>query len=663
MNRLANESSPYLRQHADNPVDWYTWGEEAFTAAKQLDRPVLLSVGYSACHWCHVMAHESFEDEATAKLMNEWFINIKVDREERPDVDAVYMDVVQTMTGQGGWPMTVFLTPDAKPFFAGTYFPKQAFGGHRSFTDILTAVDDVWRTRRDELESQASAATEELAKRATAFINETESSSDDVQANGAWWADSFVSQLHASHDKEWGGFGGAPKFPPSMAIEALLRAGDEQDLAIVTTTLDAMASGGMYDHLGGGFHRYSVDNFWMVPHFEKMLYDQALVARAYVHAFQRTGQERFRQIAEETINWVLHDLHSPEGGFHSAVDADSEGEEGLFYIWRPEQLLEALDGDATLAAEVESWYGVSKNGNFEGSNILHRPHRGQFARPQNIETARRVLLEARAKRVNPLTDDKVITEWNAMFISTLAESGAALQNPSWIQEAERAAEFLVSNLRTNSDEWMRSWHRETGARTPAFAADYAWLVDMFTRLGEATGKARWRELAADTAQQMIDRFWDDEHGGLFTNANDGEHLIVRQKDVFDGAVPSANSAAAVALTRLGLLNDNRDFLARADKIVSSISKLLVGHPTAFGHYFTAIDLLAGDATETVIAGDHPDLLHVAHATYLPRNVLLWGEVDENANWEGKTDGAYVCRNQTCGPVAGTPDELRTQLNP
>jgi uncharacterized protein YyaL (SSP411 family) len=661
MNRLANESSPYLRQHADNPVDWYTWGEEAFQAAKELDRPILLSVGYSACHWCHVMAHESFEDEATAKLMNEWFVNIKVDREERPDVDAVYMDVVQSMTGQGGWPMTVFMTPDARPFFAGTYFPKQAFGGHRSFTDVLTAVDDIWRTRRDDLLKQADLATEELTKRTTAFFGDTSSSATDVRSNGAWWTDSFVSQLHASHDKEWGGFGGAPKFPPSMAVEALLRAGDDQDLQIVTTTVDAMASGGMYDHLGGGFHRYSVDNFWMVPHFEKMLYDQALIARAYVHAHQRTGHERFQQIAEETIEWVLRDLRHSDGGFYSAIDADSEGEEGLFYIWRPEQILEALKGDQALATEVETWYGVTKNGNFEGANILHRPQRGQLARPPRIEEARRVLLEARARRVAPLTDDKVITEWNAMFISTLAESAVALRRDDWLRQAETAAEFLVANLRVDG-RWMRSWHRQTGARTLAFAADYAWIVDMFTRLGEATGKASWRELADQTARDMVSLFWDDTNGGLFTNASDAEQLVVRQKDLFDGAIPSANSTAAVALARLGLLNDDRDFLERSEAIIRNIAEVLVGHPTAFGNYFSAITLLSDAATETVISGDHPELVQAVQTTFVPNNVLLWGEKDENVNWEGKTDGAYVCRNQTCGPVITSTDDLLAQLD-
>lgn len=659
MNRLVNESSPYLRQHADNPVDWYTWGDEAFAAAKELDRPILLSVGYSACHWCHVMAHESFEDEATAKLMNEWFINIKVDREERPDVDAIYMDAVQNMTGQGGWPMTVFMTPDARPFFAGTYFPKQAFADHRSFTDVLTAVDDVWRTRRHDIEEQAELMKQELLKRTTAFTNDGSSSSVDVRSNGTWWADSFISELHASHDKEWGGFGGAPKFPPSMAIEILLRTNSNDDLTIAKTTLDAMASGGMYDHLGGGFHRYSVDSFWMVPHFEKMLYDQALVARAYVHAFQRSGDDRYSQIAEETINWVLRDLRNPTGGYYSAIDADSEGEEGLFYIWRPEQIVEAL-GDEQLATEVEAWYGVSKNGNFEGSNILHRPQRGQFARPENIENARQAMLDARAKRVTPLTDDKIITEWNAMFISTLAEAAAALGNSQWLEDAETSADFLVKNLRVDG-KWMRSWHTQTGARTPAFAGDHAWLVDMFTRLGEATGKAKWRTLANETAEQLLAAFWDDENGGLFTNANDGEQLIVRQKDIFDGAIPSANSTAAQALMRLGLLADNREFQEKAEAIVRSIAQVLVGHPTAFGHYFTTVDLLAGGSTETVIAGQHPELLNAVQHAYVPRNVLLWGERDDNVNWEGKTDGAYVCRNQTCGPAATSVDELLEQL--
>jgi uncharacterized protein YyaL (SSP411 family) len=397
-----------------------------------------------------------------------------------------------------------------------------------------------------------------------------------------------------------------------------------------------------------------------VPHFEKMLYDQALVARAYVHAHQCTDEDRFAQVAEETIDWVLRDLRHTEGGFYSAVDADSEGEEGTFYLWRPEQILATLNGDETLADAVGTWYGVAKNGNFEGSNILHRPQRGVFERPANIENARQALLQARAQRVTPLTDDKIITEWNAMFIGTLAEAAAVFGDEDWLKAAEDSANFLLANLRVDG-RWMRSWHAQTGAQTHAFAADYAWLIDMFTRLGEASGKAVWRRLARETAQQLIELFWDDERGALFTNANDSEHLVVRQKDIFDGAIPSANSAAALALTRLGLLEDNREFIDRAETIVRSIAEVLVGHPTAFGHYFATIDLFNEHATEIVLAGDNTALLEFVQASYLPRNVLLWGEMDDNVNWEGKTDGAYVCRNQTCGPVATTVEELETQL--
>lgn len=660
MNRLANESSPYLRQHADNPVHWYPWGDDAFKAAKLQDKPILLSVGYAACHWCHVMAHESFEDDATAKLMNEWFINIKVDREERPDVDSVYMEAVQAMTGQGGWPMTVFLTPDAKPFFAGTYFPKESFGGHRSFIDVLTAIDEIWRTRRADIETQASQITEAIAARTTLQPADRNA---DVFKNGEWWIDSFISQLHASHDKDWGGFGAAPKFPPSMALETLLRSNDEADLQIAINTLDAMASGGIYDHIGGGFHRYSVDNFWMVPHFEKMLYDQALLARCYLHAYLRTGEVRFRQIATETIEFVLRDLRNPNGGYYSALDADSkdengEPEEGLYYIWRPSEIEQAL-GDPMLAEEVSQWYGVTKNGNFEGANILHRPERGDLIRPENIENARASLLNARYNRTAPLTDDKVITEWNAMFIATLAESGAALSNNEWVMEAERSADFLVESL--FDGQWKRSWHKDTGARTHAFAADHAWLIDMFTRLGELTGKSKWRKLANETASTLIERFWDSQSAGVFTTPNNGEQLIIRQKEFFDGAIPSANSAAAYALTRLSLINGDTALQQRAESIISAIENILTGHPTAFPNYFLTVDLLTNGATATVIAGDHSDMVELTQTEFLPRNVLLWGERDSNPNWEGKSDGAYVCRNQTCGPVITSAADLRREL--
>ncbi len=405
-NRLGAEPSPYLRQHADNPVEWYAWGDEAFARARDEDRPVLLSIGYSACHWCHVMAHESFEDDDTAALMNRLFVNVKVDREERPDVDGVYMDAVQAMTGHGGWPLTVFLTPEGKPFYGGTYFPNEARHGMPSFRDVLHAVDEHWRDHRDDASAQAERLTEAVAR------------SGGLEADGVPGAevlDAARTTLLSQHDPEWGGFGRAPKFPQTMSLELLLRGhattGDPALLDAVVTSLDAMASGGMYDHLGGGFARYSVDAFWMVPHFEKMLYDQALLARIHLHAWLVTGEARFRQVLAEIVAYALRDLRHADGGLYSAEDADSEGEEGKFYVWRPEEMREVLGDRTEIAIE---WYGVTPQGNFEGSNILHRPVRGDLLRSPEVEAARDALFLAREERVRPGLDDKVLTEWNAL---------------------------------------------------------------------------------------------------------------------------------------------------------------------------------------------------------------------------------------------------------
>ena len=409
MNRLAGETSPYLRQHRDNPVDWYPWGPEAFAAAESADKPILLSVGYSACHWCHVMAHESFEDDEVATEMNRRFVCVKVDREERPDVDAIYMEAVQAVSGHGGWPMTVFLTSDGKPFFGGTYYPKPGF------LQLLSAIDDAWNNRRPELLDQAGQLTESLNRLAKLTASDGELPGTDV-LNAA------LQALAAEFDPEWGGFGRAPKFPQAMTLELCLRAhahnGGDGARTVVTTSLDAMASGGMYDHLGGGFARYSVDAFWMVPHFEKMLYDQALLSRVYLHAWLELGEARWRQVVDETIGYVLRDLRQPEGGFSSAEDADSEGEEGRFYVWRIEEIEDIL-GPGLAPAAIE-WYGVTKSGNFEGSNILHRPVRGELARPPDVEAARQLLFDAREKRVRPGLDDKVLTEWNALMLDSLS---------------------------------------------------------------------------------------------------------------------------------------------------------------------------------------------------------------------------------------------------
>jgi uncharacterized protein len=658
-NRLAAEPSPYLRQHAENPVDWYPWGDEAFARAQEEDRPVLVSIGYSSCHWCHVMAHESFEDDATADLMNTLFVNVKVDREERPDVDGVYMDAVQAMTGHGGWPLTLFVTPDGRPFFGGTYYPNEARHGMPAFRDVLRAVDEHWREHRDQVTDQAERLTEAVAR------------SGGLEAQGIPGPevlDGAYRALRGQHDDEWGGFGRQPKFPQTMSHELLLRAhGHNREptlLEAVTTSLDAMASGGIYDHLGGGFARYSVDAFWMVPHFEKMLYDQALLARLYLHGWQVTGEPRFRQVLAEVIGYVLRDLRHPDGGLYSAEDADSEGEEGKFYVWRAEEIREVLGGAADAAIE---WFGVTPQGNFEGSNILHRPVRGDLLRPPEVDAARAALFEAREKRVRPGLDDKVLTEWNALMIATLAEAGAAAAEPGWVAAAEQAADFLLEALRAPDDTWMRSWQagggdRPAAARHAAYAADHAALTDAFTRLAEATGRARWIDEARAVADALLDGFWDHERGGLFTTADGADAPVVRQKDFLDNATPSANSTAALALLRLAALTGEDRYRDHGEQILGLFAPVAGGAPAAFAHLLAALDLHHRGATEVVVAGDRPDLVAEAQRRFLPNAVLAWGEPYPSPLWEGRDDDrAYVCRNYACQLPAESVDQFAQQL--
>jgi uncharacterized protein len=662
MNHLADETSPYLRQHRDNPVDWYPWGEEAFARARGEDRPILLSVGYSACHWCHVMAHESFEDDEVAAAMNDGFVCVKVDREERPDVDAVYMEAVQAMTGQGGWPMTVFLTPDGRPFHGGTYYPKRSGLGRPGFLDLLAAVRAAWRDRREELLGAADHLSEAL--RARSFLPGTGPAGGGA-GPGPELVAAGVESLRRSFDAEWGGFGRAPKFPSPANLELLLRAfarhGDRAALDMVVTTLDAMASGGIYDHLGGGFSRYSVDTFWMVPHFEKMLYDQAGLARSFLHAWQVTGEVRFRQVVEETVGYVLRDLRSPEGGLYSAEDADSEGEEGRFYVWSADDVAEVGGPDAV------SWYGVTRGGNFEGANILHRPVRGDLVRPPLVEAARARLFAARERRVRPGLDDKVLTEWNAMFVSTLAEAAAVLRRPDWLAAAVRTAELLTAELRREDGRWLRSWQRPSddhpgGARHLAYAVDYAWLVDAFTRLAEATGQARWLAEAVAAADALVHLFADDEEGGFFTTGRDAEQLLVRQKDLFDGATPSANAVAASALLRLSALTGRRDLAERAEAVIGLVAPVAASHPGAFVHLLGALDMALDGITEVVVVGDRPDLVEPLWGPYRPDAVVAWGEPYDSPLWDGRRDGlAYVCRDHACRAPVSTPGDLLAQL--
>jgi uncharacterized protein len=659
VNRLAAETSPYLRQHKDNPVDWYAWGEDAFAAAGERDRPILLSVGYSSCHWCHVMAHESFEDDEVAALMNELFVNVKVDREERPDVDEIYMEAVQALTGQGGWPMTVFLTPDGRPFFGGTYFPRRQGRGMISFPDLCRRIDELWRTRRDDIDAQAGELAGALGR--TALLDPGE----DLPGTEA--LDGVYGLLRQQHDDQRGGFGAAPKFPQAMSLDLLVRSlsrtGSAVTRAMVETSLDAMASGGIYDHLGGGFARYSVDDVWLVPHFEKMLYDQALLSRVYLHAWQVTGLDRYRQVLDETIAYVLRDLRHRDGGLYSAEDADSEGVEGLFYVWTPDQVTAALDGDRDLADEVMAFYGVTPAGNFEGRTILNRlAHPGDLDRPPRIEEARARLLAARSERVRPGLDDKVLTEWNGLMLAVLAEAAAATGRDDWRDAAVATGEFLVRELRRNDGRWLRSWQADGGARHLAYAADHAALVDAFTRLYEATGEARWIAEARSTADAMVELFWDGERGGLFTTGADAERLVTRNKDLMDNATPSANSLAAVGLLRLAALTGEDAYRERAHAILRLAGPLATRHPTAFGHLLAAVDMERAGLDEVVVAGDRPDLVAEVQHRYLPNAVLAWGERFPSPLWEGREDGrAYVCRHYACRLPAADVATLAAQL--
>ena len=660
-NRLTQETSPYLRQHQHNPVDWYPWGAEAFADAAARNVPILLSVGYSACHWCHVMAHECFEDDQVAAEMNRLFVNVKVDREERPDVDAVYMDAVQAMTGRGGWPMTVFMTPDGRPFFGGTYFPKP------QFLQLMSAIDEVWHQKPADVQQNIDALLEAIDR--TRTLAPTAGMPDNDTINQA------LTQLAAAFDSRWGGFGGAPKFPSTMSLDLVLlivaRFRNADARTVVDTTLGAMASGGMYDHIGGGFARYSVDERWLVPHFEKMLYDQAMLTRVYTHAALALGDPVWQQVASETIDYVLTQLRHPDGGFYSAEDADSpdehgHGHEGLFHTWTIDEVREALGPDADVALD---WYELSHpdhaGGNFEGRFIPTRiHHRGQLVRPPEVEQARLALLAHRNTRRRPGLDDKVLTEWNGLMLSSLAEAAAAFGRTDWLDAAVANAEFLVRELRGPNGRWSRSWQADGSprARHSALAADHAALVDAFTRLAEATGQARWISEACAVADTMLDHFWDHEHGGLFTTADDAEALVVRQKDLMDNATPSANSTAAVALYRLAALTDEQRYANHADRILRLLAALMPQSPSAFSNALLAVDLRTNGITEVAIVGDRPDLVAVVRETWRPEVVLAWGEPYASPLWDHRTDGmAYVCEQYACQAPTPDPDTLRVRL--
>jgi len=667
-NRLANETSPYLRQHAANPVDWYPWGEEALRAAREQDKPILLSIGYAACHWCHVMAHESFEDPETAELMNRLFINIKVDREERPDLDSIYMSAVVALTGQGGWPMTVALTPDGRPFFGGTYFPPDPRHGMPSFRQVLLSLAQAWDEQRDQVEGSAGEIADHIRETALA---------EALGGGGALNDDLFDQALNGllrSFDSRLGGFGGAPKFPPSMTLEFLLRMhlqrGDSMALHMAEHTLKMMAHGGMYDQIGGGFARYSTDAYWLVPHFEKMLYDNALLARVYLHAWQVTGKPLYRRVVEETLDFALREMRHAAGGFYSSYDADSEGEEGKFYVWSAAEIREALGPDAT---RFMAAYGVSEGGNWEGHNILHVSDPAALEEWPGLDDAKRRLYDIRASRVWPGLDDKVLTAWNGLMLAAFAEAGRALDRPDYVAAAVANAEFLHATMRQPDGRLLRSWKDGAGARYNAYLEDYAFLADGLLALYQTTFDPRWFVWARELADHVVNHFADPA-GGFFDTSDDHEDLLHRPKDVQDNATPSGNGMAAHVLLRLGLYTGEGRYWDTAESMVGGLYEAMARYPSAFAHWLGAAAFILGQPQEIAIIGDPGAadaraLLDIVFGRYRPNLVVAVGgdaaapiplladrpQIDDRAT-------AYVCRRFVCRQPVMEPLALAEQLD-
>lgn len=694
-NRLAQESSPYLLQHKDNPVDWYPWGPEAFERARQENKPVFLSIGYSACHWCHVMEHESFENEVIARLMNQWFVCIKVDREERPDLDQVYMNAVQAMTGRGGWPMSVFLTPDKKPFFAGTYWPAHAGPGMPGFDQVLTQIHQAWKNNREKIETSANQLTAHLKQleKGGSESGQGNASLEPSLMQGA------VGQLQQTFDSTHGGFGSPPKFPHPMDLQLLLRdwhrRRNESSLKMVRTTLDRMAAGGIYDHLGGGFARYSVDSRWLVPHFEKMLYDNSQLAATWLEAYQVTGEGAYARVASETLDYVLRDMTDPAGGFYSTEDADSEGEEGLFYTWTPTEL-QAVLGDSA-AATFARIYDVSAKGNFEGRNILNLPkpiaeHAKAMNRPlddlnRELAASRAKLFTARELRVHPAKDDKVLVAWNGLMIDTLARAGAVLPQPRYVTAAIKAADFLLTELRVpGSSRLAHTWRRDSQgrgkAKLAAYLDDYTCLANGLVSLYEATFDPRHLDSARSLMEVVLEHFIDARQGGFYYAADDQEKLLSRNKDFADNSLPSGNAMGAMTLLRLGKLTGHGRYLEAAEKTMSQAASLMRRAPGATGQMLMAVDFYLGPTYEMVLAGDRANsatttVLADLQRRFLPNKVLampMESQAD-SANKKGlladllvgktpigNSPTLYICEGFTCQQPHQGKDEINHALD-
>ena len=674
-NRLANETSPYLLQHANNPVDWYPWGEEALQRSKNEDKPILLSIGYSACHWCHVMERESFEDEATALLMNEYFVSIKVDREERPDLDAVYMEAVQMLTGSGGWPMTVFLTSEGKPFYGGTYFPPVDRFNMPGFPRLLESVARSYRDSRSEIDRVTNQITEQLGR--TGQIPKGDSPVTVETLHQAY------TVLATNFDYQNGGHGTAPKFPQAMNLEVLLRyyrhGYNDRALEMVDLTLEKMAQGGIYDQIAGGFARYSTDAYWLVPHFEKMLYDNALLSRLYLHAHQATGRGMYRRIAEETLDYILREMTGPEGGFYSATDADSEGEEGKFFVWTPAEI-EAVLGDE--AGIFSGFFGVTQAGNFEGNNILNiKQKASDYARQQGIALERLVdvvergknsLLTEREKRVHPLLDDKVLASWNGMMLRSFSEAGSALSREDYLDAAIKNASFLLETMRPHG-KLLRTY-RAGQAKLSGFLEDYSFVADGLLALYEATFNQRWLAASVDLADLMIQLFWDDGVGGFYDTSIEHEQLVVRPRDVLDNAQPCGGSVATEVLLKLAVITGNEEYRVKAATPLRTLKDLMGRAPAGTGQWLAALDFYVSTPKEVVIIGPREDsktaaLLQTVNGNFHPNKVLVGAENEgehglpllESRGMINGEPTAYVCENYTCQLPVTTPEELSVQL--
>ena len=691
-NRLIHETSPYLLQHAHNPVDWYPWGEEAFQKARSENKLILLSVGYSACHWCHVMERESFENKDIAAIMNQHFVSIKVDREERPDVDGIYMQAVQALTGQGGWPMTVFLTPNGRPFYGGTYFPPRdrRYGGQvvPGFPRILLSMADAYENRREEVEEQANQIAEHLQQRSgSPFRHKGTTPGGTVPLE---LLNTASKALAADFDPEHGGFGSAPKFPNTMSLELLLRISlhrlgqitskpTRPELEIVETTLQHMANGGIYDQLGGGFHRYAVDTEWLVPHFEKMLYDNALLSRIYLHTYLVTNNPFYERIVEETLNYVIREMTSPEGGFYSTQDADSEGEEGKFFLWTPAEIEKALlPEDAPLFMQ---YYDVTSRGNFEGKNILHVEQDAQQVADDahisleelqaSLQRSRKMLFKVREQRIRPGRDEKILTSWNGLMLRSFAEAGRYLNRPDYLNIAIANAEFLLRTVRPEG-RLLRTY-KDGRAHLKGYLEDYAFLADGLLALYEASFDPRWFAEARRLMDEAIQLFADEQNGGFFDTGSDHEALLSRPKEIMDNALPAGNSVATDVLLRLATFTGEDSYRQRAENYLHPLTDILIQHPQAFSHVLNALDFALSPVKEFAIMGDPHEadtraLLEVINNRYLPNSVLACAApndteaaqvvplLESRPLKDGKAT-AYVCQNFVCAAPVNRVEEL------